>query len=165
MDFLGLRVNILMRKIADFVSTFYFFFSYFSNFKLFGGFFYQNVASLNTRCKEIKKDWDDEMSDNDQRLTAEKTVMALEEVLGRLEKAIVSKQARSQSGSSEQADFIHQLEKENRALSRELEVARTNVEKLEERIETLEQAGDSAQKEMGLMIKQLDVLISEQNTH
>ncbi|MBT5766768.1 hypothetical protein [Pseudemcibacter sp.] len=105
------------------------------------------------------------MSDNDQRLTADKTVMALEEVLGRLEKAIVSKQARSQSGSSEQADFIHQLEKENRALSRELEVARTNVEKLEERIETLEQAGDSAQKEMGLMIKQLDVLISEQNTH
>jgi len=105
------------------------------------------------------------MSDNDQRLTADKTVMALEEVLGRLGKAIASKQARSQSGSSEQADFIHQLEKENRALSRELEVARTNVEKLEERIETLEQAGDSAQKEMGLMIKQLDVLISEQNTH
>lgn len=105
------------------------------------------------------------MSENDQRLSAEKTVMALEEVLGRLEKAIASKQARSQSGSSEQADFIHQLEKENRALSRELDVARTNVEKLEERIESLEQAGDSAQKEMGLMIKQLDVLIAEQNTH
>ncbi len=138
---------------------------YFSLFKLFGGFFYQNVASLKARGKEIKRDWDDEMSDNDQRLTADKTVMALEEVLGRLEKAIVSKQARSQSGSSKQADFIHQLEKENRALSRELEVARTNVEKLEERIETLEQAGESAQKEMGLMIKQLDVLISEQNTH
>lgn len=105
------------------------------------------------------------MTQNDKRLSAEKTVMALEEVLGRLEKAIASKQVRSQSGSSEQADFIHQLEKENRALSRELDVSRANVEKLEERIETLEQAGDSAQKEMGLMVKQLDVLISEQNAH
>ena len=105
------------------------------------------------------------MSENDQRLSAEKTIRALEEVLGRLEKAVASKQAISQSGSSEQAVFIHQLEKENRALSRELEVARNNVEKLEERIEVLEQAGDSAQKEMGLMIKQLDVLIAEQSTH
>ena len=105
------------------------------------------------------------MVQNDKRLTAEKTVMALEEVLGRFEKAFASKQVRSQSGSSEQADFIHQLEKENRALTRELDVARANVEKLEERIEALEQAGDSAQKEMGLMIKQLDVLITEQNAH
>lgn len=105
------------------------------------------------------------MSQNETRLSAEKTVMVLEEVLGRLEKAIASKKAISQSGSSEQADFIHQLEKENRALTRELEVARANVEKLEERIEVLEKAGDSAEKEMGLVIKQLDNMIAEQNTH
>jgi ferritin-like metal-binding protein YciE len=105
------------------------------------------------------------MVQNDKRLTAEKTVMALEEVLGRLEKALASKQVRSQSGICEQADFIHQLEKENRALPRELDVARANVEKLEERIEALEQAGGSAQKEMGLMIEQLDVLITEQNAN
>ena len=105
------------------------------------------------------------MVQNDKRLTAEKTVMALEEVLGRLEKALASKRVRSQSGICEQADFIHQLEKDNRALTRELDVARANVEKLEERIEALEQAGGSAQKEMGLMIEQLDVLITEQNVN
>ncbi|MCC3862175.1 hypothetical protein [Pseudemcibacter aquimaris] len=105
------------------------------------------------------------MSQNETRLSAEKTVMALEEVLGRLEKAIASNKAIGQSGSSEQADFIHQLEKENRALTRELEVARANVEKLEERVEHLEKAGDSAEKEMGLMIKQLDSIIADQNAH
>ena len=67
------------------------------------------------------------MVQNDKRLTAEKTVMALEEVLGRLEKALASKQVRSQSGICEQTDFIHQLEKENRALTRELDVARAIV--------------------------------------
>ena len=72
-------------------------------------------------------------------------------------------QAKNKSGSSEQADFINQLEKENRALSRELEVARDNVEKLEERLERVEEAGDSAEKEIGLMIRQLDSLIAEQN--
>ncbi|MDG1708919.1 MAG: hypothetical protein P8H03_09165 [Emcibacteraceae bacterium] len=105
------------------------------------------------------------MSQNEKRLLADKTVMALEDVLGKLEKAITSKAIKAQAGSGEQADFIHQLEKENRALSRELEVARANVEKLEERVEVLETAGDSAQKEIGVMIKQLDGLISEQSTH
>jgi predicted nuclease with TOPRIM domain len=105
------------------------------------------------------------MAQNEKRLSAGKTVMALEEVLGRLDKAIASKSAKSQAGSSEQADFINQLEKENRALSRELDVARANVEKLEERIEVLEKAGDSAEKEIGVMIKQLDGIISAQSTH
>ncbi|HPF46199.1 MAG: hypothetical protein KDF58_10335 [Alphaproteobacteria bacterium] len=104
------------------------------------------------------------MVEKEKRLSADKTVMALEEVLARLERAILSKQARFKSGSSEQADFINQLEKENRALSRELEVARDNVEKLEERLERLEKAGDSAQQEIGIMIRQLDSLIAEQNT-
>lgn len=103
------------------------------------------------------------MVEKEKRLSADKTVMALEEVLARLERAILSKQAKNKSGSSEQADFINQLEKENRALSRELEVARNNVEKLEERLETVEEAGDSAEKEIGLMIRQLDSLIAEQN--
>ena len=104
------------------------------------------------------------MVEKEKRLSADKTVMALEEVLARLERAILSKQAKFKSGSSEQADFINQLEKENRALSRELEVARDNVEKLEERLEKLERAGDSAQQEIGHMIRQLDSLIAEQNT-
>ncbi|MEZ5758006.1 MAG: hypothetical protein R3D86_07280 [Emcibacteraceae bacterium] len=104
------------------------------------------------------------MVEKEKRLSADKTVMALEEVLARLERAILSKQAKFKSGSSEQADFINQLEKENRALSRELEVARDNVEKLEERLERLEKAGDSAQQEIGIMIRQLDSLIAEQNT-
>jgi len=104
------------------------------------------------------------MVEKEKRLSADKTVMALEEVLARLERAILSKQARFKSGSSEQADFINQLEKENRALSRELEVARDNVEKLEERLERLEKAGDSVQQEIGIMIRQLDSLIAEQNT-
>lgn len=103
------------------------------------------------------------MSPKTKRLSADKTVMALEEVLTRLERAILTKQAKLKSGSSEQADFIHQLEKENRALSRELVVARENVEKLEDRVEKLENAGDSAEKDIGLMIKHLDALISQQN--
>ena len=103
------------------------------------------------------------MALKEQRLPAEKTVMALEEVLTRLERAILSKQTKFKTGSGEQADFINQLEKENRALSRELEVARDNVEKLEERVEKLENAGDSAQKDIGLMVRQLDSLISQQN--
>jgi predicted nuclease with TOPRIM domain len=105
------------------------------------------------------------MAPKTKRLSADKTIMALEEVLTRLERAILTKQTNFKTGSGEQADFISQLEKENRALSRELDVARDNVEKLEERIEVLENAGDSAQKEIGVMIKQLDGLISEQNTH
>jgi len=103
------------------------------------------------------------MADREQRLSADKTVMALEEVLARLERAILSKQAKFKSGSSEQADFINQLEKENRALSRELEVARNNVEKLEDRLEKLEKAGDSVEKEIGMMVRHLDGLIAEQN--
>ena len=103
------------------------------------------------------------MALKEQRLSAEKTVMALEEVLTRLERAILSKQTKFKTGSGEQADFINQLEKENRALSRELEVARDNVEKLEERLEMLENAGDSAQKDIGQMVRQLDILISQQN--
>ena len=105
------------------------------------------------------------MSSKTKRLSADKTVMALEEVLARLERAILTKQAKLKTGSSEQADFIHQLEKENRALARELEVARDNVEKLEERIEHLEEAGDSAEKDIGMMVQQLDALIAQQNTH
>ncbi|MBT5072612.1 MAG: hypothetical protein HOJ34_13360 [Kordiimonadaceae bacterium] len=105
------------------------------------------------------------MAPKTKRLSADKTVMALDEVLARLERAILSKQAKFKSGSSEQADFINQLEKENRALSRELEVARDNIEKLEDRLETIENAGESAEKEIGVMIKQLDNLISQQNTH
>lgn len=103
------------------------------------------------------------MADREQRLSADKTVKALEEVLTRLERAILSKQAKNKSGSSEQADFINQLEKENRALSRELEVARNNVEKLEDRLESLEKAGDSAEKEIGMMVRHLDGLIAEQS--
>ncbi len=99
------------------------------------------------------------------RLSADKTVMALDEVLTRLERAILDKQAKFKSGSGEQADFIHQLEKENRALSRELDVARINVEKLEERLERLEKAGESAETEIGLMVNQLDTLISQQSSH
>lgn len=105
------------------------------------------------------------MAPKTKRLSADKTVMALDEVLARLERAILSKQAKFKSGSSEQADFINQLEKENRALSRELEVARDNVEKLEERLEKIENAGESAEKEIGMMVKQLDNLISQQSTH
>lgn len=103
------------------------------------------------------------MAAREQRLSADKTVMALEEVLTRLERAILSKQDKFKSGSSEQADFINQLEKENRALSRELEVARDNVEKLEDRLERLEKAGDSAEKEIGMMVRHLDGLIAEQS--
>lgn len=102
------------------------------------------------------------MVGNEDRLSAEKTIKALEEVLARLERAILAKQAKFKSGSSEQADFINQLEKENRALSRELEVARDNVEKLEERLETLEDAGTKAENEIGLMVRQLDLLIADQ---
>lgn len=105
------------------------------------------------------------MVQKEKRLSAEKTAMALDEVMTRLEKAILSTGVKSKSGSSEQADFIHQLEKENRALSRELDVARDNVEKLEERVETLENAGDSAEKDIGQMIKQLDSLIADQARH
>ena len=102
------------------------------------------------------------MVDNEDRLSADKTIMALEEVLARLERAILAKQAKFKSGSSEQADFINQLEKENRALSRELEVARDNVEKLEERLEKLENASSSAEKDIGVMVRQLDMLINDQ---
>jgi len=105
------------------------------------------------------------MAPKTKRLSANKTIMALDEVLARLERAILSKQAKFKSGFSEQADFINQLEKENRTLSRELDVARDNVEKLEDRLERLENAGESAEKEIGMMVKQLDSLISEQNTH
>jgi predicted nuclease with TOPRIM domain len=102
------------------------------------------------------------MVGKEDRLSAESTIKALEEVLARLERAILAKQAKFKTGSSEQADFINQLEKENRALSRELEVARDNVEKLEERLEKLEKAGASAEKDIGMMVRQLDMLISDQ---
>ena len=98
----------------------------------------------------------------EKRLSAEKTVMALEEVLARLEKNIQSKQEIIKEKYSKNAEFIAQLEKENSSLTHELEVEKNHVEKLEARLERLEEVGDSAEKEIGLMIQQLDSLIIEQ---
>ena len=88
--------------------------------------------------------------------------MALEEVLARLEKNIQSKQEIIKVKYSKNAEFIAQLEKENSSLTHELEVEKNHVEKLEARLERLEEVGDSAEKEIGLMIQQLDSLIIEQ---
>jgi len=88
--------------------------------------------------------------------------MALEEVLARLEKNIQSKQEIIKIKYSKNAEFIAQLEKENSSLTHELEVEKNHVEKLEARLERLEEVGDSAEKEIGLMIQQLDSLIIEQ---
>ncbi|MBT6134941.1 MAG: hypothetical protein HOK50_04340 [Kordiimonadaceae bacterium] len=98
----------------------------------------------------------------EKRLSADKTVMALEEVLARLEKNIQSKQEIIKVKYSKNAEFIAQLEKENSSLTHELEVEKNHVEKLEARLERLEEVGDSAEKEIGLMIQQLDSLIIEQ---
>ena len=98
----------------------------------------------------------------EKRLSADKTVMALEEVLARLEKNIQSKQKIIKVKYSKNAEFIAQLEKENSSLTHELEVEKNHVEKLEARLERLEEVGDSAEKEIGLMIQQLDSLIIEQ---
>jgi len=98
----------------------------------------------------------------EKRLSADKTVMALEEVLARLEKNIQSKQEIIKIKYSKNAEFIAQLEKENSSLTHELEVEKNHVEKLEARLERLEEVGDSAEKEIGLMIQQLDSLIIEQ---
>jgi predicted RNase H-like nuclease (RuvC/YqgF family) len=98
----------------------------------------------------------------EKRLSADKTVMALEEVLARLEKNIQSKQEIIKVKYSKNAEFIAQLEKENSSLTHELEVEKKHVEKLEARLERLEEVGDSAEKEIGLMIQQLDSLIIEQ---
>lgn len=98
----------------------------------------------------------------EKRLSADKTVMALEEVLARLEKNIQSKQEIIKAKYSKNAEFIAQLEKENSSLTHELEVEKKHVEKLEARLERLEEVGDSAEKEIGLMIQQLDSLIIEQ---
>lgn len=98
----------------------------------------------------------------EKRLSADKTVMALEEVLARLEKNIQSKQKIIKVKYSKNAEFIAQLEKENSSLTHELEVEKNHVEKLQARLERLEEVGDSAEKEIGLMIQQLDSLIIEQ---
>lgn len=99
----------------------------------------------------------------EKRLSADKTVMALEEVLARLEKNILSKQEKIKAKYSQNAEFIAQLEKENSSLAHELELEKNNVEKLEARLNRLEAVGDSAEKEIGIMIRQLDSLIIEQN--
>ena len=66
----------------------------------------------------------------EKRLSADKTVMALEEVLARLEKNIQSKQEIIKAKYSKNAEFIAQLEKENSSLTHELEVEKITLRSL-----------------------------------
>lgn len=87
---------------------------------------------------------------------AEDPVRALEEVLARLERAALNVKGKAPSG--EQADYVHELESQNRALMRDLEAARA-------RIAALEKTQTEIEQDVVATISEVDQLIGESGVH
>lgn len=87
---------------------------------------------------------------------AEDPVRALEEVLARLERAALNVKGKTPPG--EQADYVRELESQNRDLMRDLATAQA-------RINTLEKTTEEVEQDVAATIRTLDELISESGVH
>lgn len=109
------------------------------------------------------------MPKNKKILSADQAGESLDEVLTRLERAVLSHDTQ---GSGEKAVYIEQLETENKQLSRDLTEMKKNCialkngyEMLEEKCRKVENANDSAEKELVATLHDLDQLIAQKSLH
>jgi len=105
-------------------------------------------------------------------MNAEEEIAFLEEALARLERKILDKQRHYKALSNEKMDYVEQLEKENRQLSRQVEKLQEDCLTLkkgykaqENKTKKLEKLGDSVEKELTSAIMDLDRMIAQENIH
>lgn len=110
--------------------------------------------------------------DSKTNISADKANDALEEALTRLERALLNRENKGQMDVGEQAVYIEQLETDNKKKFRDLETLTKKYADLKDRnavlekkCQLLEKTNDSAEKELAIMLKDLDLLISQKNLH
>ncbi len=103
---------------------------------------------------------------------AEQTEAAVEEALTRLERAVLDRNLKGTASSGEQAVYIEQLETENKQMTRDLAemkkhciALKNGYEMLEKKYARLENANDSAEKELAATLHDLDQLIAQKSLH
>ncbi|MBL4800999.1 MAG: hypothetical protein JKY45_03835 [Emcibacter sp.] len=112
------------------------------------------------------------MANTQKVMNADQAEAALEEALTRLERAVLNNETQEQAGMSEQALYIEQLEAKNQQLSRDQEkmkkhciALKNSYEALEVKCRRLENANDSAEKELTATLKDLDQIIAQKSLH
>lgn len=86
----------------------------------------------------------------------EDPIRSLETVLARLERATLNVKGKTPPG--EQADYVRELENQNRSLMRDLEAASA-------RISTLEETNKEIEQDVTATISEVDQLISQIGVH
>ncbi|MBL4895138.1 MAG: hypothetical protein JKY59_09800 [Emcibacter sp.] len=112
------------------------------------------------------------MVDHIEEMNMEQADAALEEALTRLERAVLNSEKQEQVSTSEQAIYIEQLEAKNIQLSRDQEemkrhciALKKSYEALEAKCKRLENANDSAEKELTATLHDLDQIIAQKSLH
>lgn len=105
-------------------------------------------------------------------MTPDEANAAVDEVLTRLERAVLDRERKSGAGISEQVLYIEQLEAANKKQSRDLEemkkhciALKNGYEILEGKCKRLENANDSAERELAATLRDLDQLIAQKSLH
>ncbi|PHZ85707.1 hypothetical protein [Paremcibacter congregatus] len=96
----------------------------------------------------------------------------IEDAILRLERALLSRSEKTGVSSDEQAGYIAELEEQNKKLMRELDETKKHCitlkkgyELLEAKYRRLEEANDSAEKELATTLQDLDALIAQKSLH
>ncbi len=114
----------------------------------------------------------DIMPKSKKAMSAEQAEAAIEEALTRLERAILNSETQGHESTSEQATYIEQLEIENKQMAREHDEMKKHCiglkngyEALEEKCRRLENANESAEKELTNTLHDLDQIIAQKSLH
>lgn len=112
------------------------------------------------------------MPKKEKTISSEQAGAVVDEALTRLERAVLSRKKDGQTNNGEQSAYVEQLETENKQLTRDFAEMKKNCialkngyEILEEKCKKLEQANDSAEKELVLSLHDLDQLIAQKSLH
>lgn len=112
------------------------------------------------------------MSSDDTKTDAAGANEAIEDALLRLERALLTRRQMAGVSSGEQASYIAELEGQNKKLARDLEemkkhcvTLKKGYELLEGKYRRLEEANDSAEKELATTLQDLDALIAQKSLH
>jgi len=112
------------------------------------------------------------MRNSKKAMSAEQAQAAMEEALTRLERAVLSHKPQDITSAGEQAIYIERLENENKQMNRDLSemkkhcvALKNGYEILEKKCRRLEDANDSAEKELATTLQDLDQLIAQKSLH
>lgn len=111
------------------------------------------------------------MAKSKEAMSADEAEATIEEALTRLERAILNSE-KGHASSGEQAVYIEQLEAENKKMTREHDEMKKHCiglkngyEALEEKYRRLENANESAEKELTGTLHDLDQIIARKSLH